>query len=82
VLLQYDPAANDNEISELWLGAFLGRGGPRGHVATSRLLKKLILRADFLLRMEVATEMSLHVLAYNLTRVMTGVKPLLAAIRA
>jgi hypothetical protein len=33
---------------------------------------------------KVATEMSLHVLAYNLTRVMNiiGVKPLLAAIRA
>jgi hypothetical protein len=32
---------------------------------------------------KVATEMSLHVLAYNLTRVMniTGVKPLLAATR-
>jgi transposase len=32
----------------------------------------------------VAGEMALHVLAYNLTRVMTimGVKPLLAAIRA
>jgi hypothetical protein len=33
---------------------------------------------------KVATEMSLHVLAYNLTRVMNimGVKPLLATIRA
>ena len=33
---------------------------------------------------KVATEMSLHVLAYNLTRVMNiiGVKPFLAAIRA
>jgi len=33
---------------------------------------------------KVATEISLHVLAYNLTRVMNiiGVKPLLAAIRA
>ena len=33
---------------------------------------------------KVATEMSLHVLAYNLTRVMNivGVKPLLAAIQA
>ena len=33
---------------------------------------------------KVATEMALHVLAYNLTRVMNivGVKPLLAAIRA
>ena len=32
----------------------------------------------------VATEMALHVLAYNLTRVMNiiGVKPLLAAMRA
>jgi hypothetical protein len=32
----------------------------------------------------VATEMALHVLAYNLTRVMNivGVKPLLAAVRA
>jgi transposase len=32
----------------------------------------------------VATEMALHVLAYNLTRVMSivGIKPLLAAIRA
>ena len=32
----------------------------------------------------VATEMALHVLAYNLTRVMNivGVKPLMAAIRA
>jgi hypothetical protein len=32
----------------------------------------------------VATEMTLHVLAYNLTRVMNimGVQPLLAAIRA
>ncbi|MFL5073140.1 MAG: hypothetical protein ACJ8D9_26465 [Xanthobacteraceae bacterium] len=32
----------------------------------------------------VATEMALHVLAYNLTRVMNimGVQPLLAAIRA
>jgi Transposase DDE domain len=32
----------------------------------------------------VASEMALHVLAYNLTRVMNliGVKPLLAAIRA
>ena len=32
----------------------------------------------------VATEMALHVLAYNLTRVMNmiGVKPLIAAIRA
>jgi len=31
-----------------------------------------------------ATEMALHVLAYNLTRVMNivGIKPLLAAIRA
>jgi len=33
---------------------------------------------------KVATEMSLHLLAYNLTRVMNiiGVKPLLAAIQA
>ena len=33
---------------------------------------------------KVAAEMALHVLAYNLTRVMNimGVKPLLAAIRA
>ena len=33
---------------------------------------------------KVATEMALHVLAYNLTRVMNiaGVKPLLAAIQA
>ena len=33
---------------------------------------------------KVATEMSLHVLAYNLTRVMNiiGVRPLLAAIQA
>ena len=33
---------------------------------------------------KVATEMALHVLAYNLTRVMNivGVKPLMAAIRA
>jgi len=33
---------------------------------------------------KVATEMTLHVLAYNLTRVMNivGIKPLLAAIRA
>jgi hypothetical protein len=33
---------------------------------------------------KVATEMGLHVVAYNLTRVMNivGVKPLLAAIRA
>jgi transposase len=31
---------------------------------------------------KVATEMALHVLAYNLTRVMNvGVKPLLAAIQ-
>jgi len=32
----------------------------------------------------VATEMALHVLAYNLTRVMniTGIQPLMAAIRA
>ena len=32
----------------------------------------------------VATEMALHVLAYNLTRVLNllGIKPLLAAIRA
>jgi transposase len=32
---------------------------------------------------KVATEMSLHVLAYNLTRVMNmiGIKPLLAAIQ-
>jgi transposase len=33
---------------------------------------------------KVATEMALHVLAYNFTRVMNivGIKPLLAAIRA
>ena len=33
---------------------------------------------------KVASEMALHVLAYNLTRVMNivGVKPLMAAIRA
>jgi hypothetical protein len=33
---------------------------------------------------EVATEMALHVLAYNMTRVMTimGVRPLMAAIQA
>jgi hypothetical protein len=33
---------------------------------------------------KVATEMALHVLAYNLTRVMNivGIKPLLVAIRA
>jgi transposase len=33
---------------------------------------------------KVATEMALHVLAYNLTRVMNilGIKPLVAAIRA
>jgi transposase len=33
---------------------------------------------------KVASEMALHVLAYNLTRVMNivGVKPLLAAVRA
>jgi transposase len=33
---------------------------------------------------KVATEMALHVLAYNLTRVMNiiGIKPLLEAIRA
>jgi hypothetical protein len=32
----------------------------------------------------VATEMALHVLAYNLTRVMNivGIEPLLAAVRA
>ena len=36
------------------------------------------------LSLEVATEMALHVLAYNLTRVMNivGIKPFLAAIRA
>ena len=36
------------------------------------------------LRPKVATEMALHVLAYNLTRVMNivGIKPLLAAVRA
>jgi hypothetical protein len=34
--------------------------------------------------LEVATEMALHVLAYNLTRVLNivGIKPLLVAIRA
>ena len=33
---------------------------------------------------KVATEMALHILAYNLTRVMNivGIKPLLTAIRA
>jgi hypothetical protein len=33
---------------------------------------------------KVATEMALHVFAYNLTRVMNvvGIKPLLAAVRA
>jgi transposase len=33
---------------------------------------------------KVATEMALHVLAYNLTRVMNivGIKPLLTAVRA
>jgi hypothetical protein len=33
---------------------------------------------------KVATEMALHVLAYNMTRVMSiiGVRPLMAAIRA
>jgi transposase len=33
---------------------------------------------------KVATEMALHVLAYNLTRIMNiiGIKPLLAAMRA
>jgi hypothetical protein len=30
---------------------------------------------------KVATEMALHVLAYNLTRVIVGIKPFLAAIR-
>ena len=35
-------------------------------------------------RPKVATEMALHVLAYNLTRVMNivGIKPLLVALRA
>ena len=35
-------------------------------------------------RPKVATEMALHVLAYNLTRVMNiiGIKPLMAAIQA
>ena len=42
--------------------------------------------AHFLMKTlpKVATEMALHVLAYNLTRVMNivGIKPLMAAIRA
>jgi len=42
--------------------------------------------AHFLLKTlpKVAAEMALHVLAYNLTRVMNlvGIKPLIAAIRA
>jgi hypothetical protein len=43
--------------------------------ATHFLMKKLP---------KVATEMALHVFAYNLTRVMNvvGIKPLLAAVRA
>lgn len=45
------------------------------HGATHRLCKTLP---------KVASEMALHVLAYNMTRVMniTGIKPLLTAIRA
>ena len=49
-------------------------------------LKMRIGATHFLMKTlpKVATEMALHVLAYNLTRVMNllGIKPLLAAIRA
>jgi hypothetical protein len=47
-------------------------------------LKMRMGATHFLMKRLVATEMALHVLAYNLTRVMNsfGVKPLLAAMQA
>ncbi len=48
-------------------------------------LAKMAMRFDLTLEhMRLATEMALHVLAYNLTRVMNiiGVQPLMAAMRA
>jgi hypothetical protein len=58
------------------------------HLAAPHLgvLKMRMGATHFLMKRlpKVATEMALHVLAYNITRVMNifGVKPLLAAIRA
>ncbi len=49
-------------------------------------LKMRVGTTNFLMKRlpKVATEMALHVLAYNLTRVMNimGIQPLMAAIRA
>jgi hypothetical protein len=58
-----------------------------GTDANSRATLKMRMGAThFLMKTlpKVATEMALHVLAYNLTRVMNivGIKPLLVAIRA
>ena len=68
------------------------RSEPASHACAPRkehpfgTLKMRMGATHFLMKTlpKVATEMALHVLAYNLTRVMNivGIKPLLAAIRA
>jgi hypothetical protein len=62
-------------------------GGPLETQAAGRGTLKMRMGAThFLMKRlpKVATEMALHVLAYNLTRVMNimGIQPLMAAIRA
>jgi hypothetical protein len=59
---------------------------PQNRRASFATLKMRMGATHFLMRTlpKVATEMALHVLAYNLTRVMNivDIKPLLAAVRA
>ena len=61
-------------------------GGARPSSIRSERIKARMGATHFLMKTlpKVAAEMALHVLAYNLTRVMNiiGVKPLIAAIRA
>ena len=60
-------------------------GARRSSIRSARI-KARMGATHFLMKTlpKVATEMALHVLAYNLTRVMNivGIKPLMAAIRA
>ena len=66
------------------LAAFDPRTGPAEHPFAT--LKMRMGATHFLMKRlpKVATEVALHVLAYNLTRVMNimGIQPLMAAIQA
>ena len=65
--------------------AFATPAKPESPYASFATLKMRMGATHFLMKRlpKVATEMALHVLAYNLTRVMNiiGVQPLLAAMR-